>query len=49
MRASGTLEERLRAHVQPTIALAGFEGRFSHRKVKLDEASGAGAVDLSEG
>lgn len=31
------------------VALAGFEGRFPHRKVKLDEASGAGAVDLSEG
>ena len=31
------------------VAMPGFEGRFPHRKVKLDEASGAGAVDLSEG
>jgi hypothetical protein len=31
------------------VAMDGFEGRFQHRKVKLDEASGAGAVDLGEG
>lgn len=30
------------------IAIVGFDGRFPHRKVKLDEASGVGAIDLSE-
>jgi len=30
------------------IAIVGFEGRFPHRKVKLDDASGVGAIDLAE-
>jgi hypothetical protein len=34
--------------VRNDITLDGFDGRFPHRKVKLDDATGAGTVDLSE-
>ncbi len=31
------------------VSIDGFDGRFPHRKVQLDEATGAGAVELSWG
>jgi hypothetical protein len=31
------------------LVMEGFAGRFPHRKGKLDDATGRGAVDLSEG